>query len=268
MIFDSSVFEIPIIKNVIVYDETDSTNNRAKEYGKNGCVDGTLIVSDCQTGGRGRMGRSFSSPSGEGIYMSLLLKPDIDASLISEITLLSGLAISRALKIQYNINTSIKWPNDLLINGKKITGILTEKCEDFIVIGIGINVNNKKFDEGIADIATSLYLETGKEYERETMIKDIINEFSDLYYTFLTEQNLKSIIEEYNSKLISYDKDIYIIPHELTDKLNNSYQITDDSLPIHHCMGIAPDGSLICRDSAGKLSQINSGEISVRNVVI
>ncbi len=265
MIFDSSIFEIPIIKNVIVYDETDSTNNRAKEFGKNGCVDGTLIVSDCQTMGRGRIGRSFSSPAGEGIYMSLLLKPDIDEGLISQVTLLSGLAISRALANNYDIKANIKWPNDLILNGKKITGILTEKCDDFIVIGIGINVNNKEFDEGIADIATSLYLETGREYERETLITYILKEFNSLYFTFLTEQNLKSIIEEYNSKLISFNKDIYIIPHELTDKLNNSYQITDASLPVCHCMGIAPDGSLICRDSKGTLSQLNSGEISVRN---
>ena len=82
----------------------------------------------------------------------------------------------------------------------------------------------------------------------------------------MKEQNLKSIIDEYNSKLISYDKDIYVIPYEMTGKLNNSYQITDDTLPIFHCMGIAPDGSLICRDSSGKLSQLNTGEISIRNV--
>ena len=87
MIFTSSIYKIPIIKNVIVYDETDSTNNRAKDFGKNGCVDGTLVISDCQTAGRGRIGRSFSSPFGDGIYMSLLLKPDIDESHISEITL-------------------------------------------------------------------------------------------------------------------------------------------------------------------------------------
>ena len=266
MIFTSSIYKIPIIKNVIVYDETDSTNNRAKDFGKNGCVDGTLVISDCQTAGRGRIGRSFSSPSGEGIYMSLLLKPEIDESLISQVTLLSGLAISRALNNDFQINTNIKWPNDLLLNQKKITGILTEKCEDFIVIGIGINVNNKQFDESIKDIATSLYLETGKKYERENIIEKIMKEFSDLYFTFLKEQNLKSIIDEYNSKLISYDKDIYVIPYEMTGKLNNSYQITDDTLPIFHCMGIAPDGSLICRDSSGKLSQLNTGEISIRNV--
>ena len=237
----------------------------AKDFGKKGCVDGTLVISDCQTAGRGRIGRSFSSPSGEGIYMSLLLKPDIDDSHISEITLLSALAISRALNKNYQIEVNIKWPNDLLINGKKITGILTEKCEDFIVIGIGINVNNKNFNESISDIATSLYLETGRMYEREALIIYILKEFSNLYYAFLTEQNLKAVIDEYNSNLISYDKDIYIIPYELTGKLKNSYQISDDTLPIHHCMGIAPDGSLICRDSSGKLSQLNSGEISIRN---
>ncbi|MBQ9200372.1 MAG: biotin--[Lachnospiraceae bacterium] len=265
MIFTSSIYKIPIIKNVIVYDETDSTNNRAKDFGKNGCVEGTLVVSDCQTAGRGRIGRSFSSPSGEGIYMSLLLKPDIDESLISQITLLSALAISRALINNYGIKTGIKWPNDLLINEKKITGILTEKCEDFIVIGIGINVNNKEFDENIAQIASSLYLETGMEFEREILIEKILAEFNDLYYSFLTEQNLKSIITEYNERLISYDRDIYIIPYEMTGKLNNSYQLKDESLPVYHCMGIAPDGSLICRDSYGKLSRINTGEISVRN---
>ncbi|MBQ7706153.1 MAG: biotin--[Lachnospiraceae bacterium] len=266
MIFTSSLFKIPIVNNVIVFDETDSTNNRAKDFGKKGCVDGTLVVSDCQISGRGRMGRSFSSPTGEGIYMSLLLKPDIDNRLISQLTLLAGLAVSRALLKYYDIKTDIKWPNDLLINGKKIIGILTEKCEDFIVIGTGINVNNKSFDVKIADKATSLYLETGKEYNRESMIENILKEFNDLYLSFLNEQDLKSVMDEYNNLSVSYDKDIYVIPYELTGKLENSYQITDDTLPVYHCMGIASDGSLICRDSSGKLTPINSGEISIRNV--
>lgn len=272
MIFTSSIYKIPIIKNVIVYDETDSTNNRAKDFGKKGCVDGTLVISDCQTAGRGRIGRSFSSPFGDGIYMSLLLKPDIDESHISEITLLSALAISRALDKYHKIKTNIKWPNDLLINGKKITGILTEKCEDFIVIGIGINVNNKNFDKELSDIATSLYLETGKEYIREEIIEHIMSEFNDLYYAFIYEQNLKSVIDEYNGKLICFDNDIYVIPYELTSKLSNTYKLDDTGLnkdtplAVYHCMGIAPDGSLICRDSLGKLTLLNSGEISIRSV--
>ena len=266
MTFTSSIYKIPIINNVIVYDETDSTNNRAKDFGKKGCVDGTLVISDCQTAGRGRIGRSFSSPSGEGIYMSLLLKPDIDENHVSMSTLLSALAISRALKKYYQIDTNIKWPNDLLINGKKITGILTEKCEDFIIIGIGINVNNKAFNESLSDIATSLYLESGKEYVREILIENILKEFNVLYYSFLTEKDLKSIINDYNSKLISYDSDIYVIPYELTSRLDNTYKLQEFNLPIYHCMGIAPDGSLICRDSSGKLSLLNSGEISIRSV--
>ena len=265
MIFTSSIYKIPIVKNVIVFDETDSTNNRAKEFGKNGCVDRTLVVSDCQTSGRGRIGRSFSSPMGEGIYMSLLLKPDVENRLIPCITLLAAVAVSGALYNNHQIDTKIKWPNDILLNNKKICGILTEKCEDFIVIGIGINVNNKKFESRLSDKATSLYIETGQEYGREALILEILKEFNTLYDTFTENKNLKFIIDEYNEKLINYDRDICIIPAELTAKIENPYNIQSDNLPSYHCMGIATDGSLICRDSEGKLFQINSGEISVRN---
>ncbi|MBQ9610418.1 MAG: biotin--[Lachnospiraceae bacterium] len=268
MQFNNSIYEIPIINKLIVYDETDSTNNRAKLLINTSSpeqVPNTLIVADCQTGGRGRAGRSFSSPSGEGIYMSLILKPDLDASDISGITLLSAIAIYRALNKYHNIKTNIKWPNDILISNKKISGILTEYINGYVILGIGINVNNKEFNQAISDVATSLFLETGKTLNRENLIEEIFTEFSMLYNMFLKTQNLKFITKEYNDALISYNKDIYIIPQELTNVLTNTYNITNNNLESCLCMGISPKGELICRHNDGRLELVSSGEVSIRH---
>ena len=268
MQFNNSIYEIPIINKLVVYDEIDSTNNQSKKLIDSAAaksVSNTLIVSDCQTGGRGRSGRSFSSPSGEGIYMSLILKPDLDVSYVSGITLLSAVAIYRALYKYHEIKTNIKRPNDILISNKKISGILTEYLNGYVILGIGINVNNKGFDESISGVATSIFLETGDTLSRENLIEEIFIEFNELYDIFLTTKNLKFITEEYNNALASYNKDIYIIPQELTNALNNTYNIKNDNLESTLCMGITPKGELICRHNDGRLELISSGEVSIRH---
>ncbi|MBQ8923823.1 MAG: biotin--[Lachnospiraceae bacterium] len=268
MQFNNSIYEIPIINKLIVYDETDSTNNQAKlliNTASSEPVSNTLIVADCQTGGRGRAGRSFSSPSGDGIYMSLILKPDLDVSDISGITLLCAVAIHKALSKYHKIKTNIKWPNDVLISGKKISGILTEYLDGYVIPGIGINVNNKSFDAAISEVATSIYLETGNTLSREKLIEEFFTEFNELYEKFIETKNLKFITEEYNNALASYNKDIYIIPQELTNALTNTYNIKNDNLEACRCMGISPKGELICRHNDGKLELVSSGEVSIRH---
>ncbi|MBR1815642.1 MAG: biotin--[Lachnospiraceae bacterium] len=268
MQFSNSIYKIPIINKLIIYDKTDSTNNQAKlliSKAASESVSNTLIVADCQTGGRGRAGRSFSSPSGEGIYMSLILKPDLDVSDVSGITLLSAVAIYRSLNKYHNITTNIKWPNDILIGRKKATGILTEFLDGYVILGIGINVNNKEFEKSISEVATSLFLETGEKLNREKLIEEIFTEFNELYEKFIETKNLKFITEEYNSALASYNKDIYIIPQELTNALTNTYNIKNDNLETCLCMGISPKGELICRHEDGRLELVSSGEVSIRH---
>lgn len=291
MKLSNSIYNIPIINNVIIYDETDSTNERAKELGNEGCVHGTLVLSDMQTAGKGRMGRLFSSPKGHGIYMSLLIKPDLDATIISQITLLTALAISHSLDKIYSINTSIKWPNDILYNGKKIVGILTELStspvkaptthgyadmdysyfKDFktnvsyVVIGIGINVNNDNFPSEIKDTASSLFLETKQKMEFEPIITEIFNSFSCLYKEFINTHNLDFIKDQYNNKLINKDKEIYVIPNELSIAQSNPGKINTDSLSPVLCKGIDAYGNIVCIDK-GKELLVNSGEVSIRGI--
>lgn len=292
MILSNSIFDIPIVNNVIIYDETDSTNNRAKEFGNNGCVHGTLILADQQTAGKGRMGRTFISPKGHGIYMSLLVKPDIEASLVSQITLLSAISVSRAIQEVCSLDTQIKWPNDIVCNGKKLVGILTELslgevrtpatqgCSDmdyaskkncttdvsYVVIGIGINVNNDFFPDKLSDTATSIFLETGKNYSFESIIKSVLSHFGDLYNSFIESKNLDFIKEEYNNRLISLNKQVYIIPNEITATNSNPALISTEGLDPHTCLGIDCHGNLICQDKYSNILAVNSGEVSLRGV--
>ena len=297
MILDSSIFDIPLINNVIVYEETDSTNTRAKYFGQNGSVDGTLVLADTQTAGKGRLGRSFESPN-DGIYMSLMIKPHIDIRLASMITIVTATAVAKAL-MQLDIpGISIKWPNDILINNRKCIGILSELstapinepkikgCADlpsaissytdndsqvkFIVIGIGINVNNRNFSDKLSNKATSLMLETGRTYDKEAIIHAILTSLDKYINIFLKDGGLQSIVDDYNELLACTQKDIYIIPHELTEACPNTYELPDSlikkyELTPYKCIGINEYGELLYQTSDGNIDKINSGEVSIRN---
>lgn len=288
----NTIFDIPVVNNVILFEETDSTNIRAKEFGNRGCVDGTLIIADTQTAGKGRMGRSFSSPPDTGIYMSLLLKPSIDVTHVSSITLLAAMAAAKALEAIDGLQPSVKWPNDIVIDGKKVVGILTEMSCDavripktygladmeyasapayetnlkYVVVGIGINVNNEFFPDEISDTATSLYQVCGRKLDREAIIYQVWSHFNDYYHAFLANRSLSFLIEDYNNMLASYGKDVYIIPHEKTAGESNPYQIDTTGLTPCLCMGIDTEGALICRHADGTLEHVNAGEVSIRGL--
>lgn len=266
------IFDIPVINNVILYEETDSTNTRAKAFGDSGCVDGTLIIADTQTAGKGRIGRSFSSPADTGIYMSLLQRPDIEPSLVSGVTLLAAVAVAQALTNidGTSILPQIKWPNDILIDGKKAVGILTEaSCSDklnYIVTGIGINVNNTSFPKELSDTACSLYSSCGRRFDRETIICRVWKLFDRYYQTFLAEQSLDFITDTYNSLLASYGQPVYILPHKKAIGAQNPYLIDTTGINPCLCMGIDSHGALICRHDDGRLEHVNAGEVSVRGL--
>jgi len=270
MTLDSSIFDIPIVNNVILYDITDSTNTRAKDFGNKNCVDGTLIISETQTMGKGRIGRSFSSPKKNGIYMSLLLRPNMDIGSISQITLITALAVCDTLCELTHESFKIKWPNDILINNKKVVGILTEANWDtslnYVVIGIGINVNNDSFPSDISDTATSLYLECHKEFKREDIIYNVLTKLNNYYNEFFEHDNLLYIKDKYNSQLINYNCEVFIIPHQLATDTSNPYLVDTSELKPHLCLGINDNGDLICKDKENNLHIINSGEVSVRGL--
>ncbi len=241
--------------------EIDSTNKKAKELAATGATHGTLITADTQTAGVGRRGRSWSSENETGIYMSLILRPKLKPDKASMLTLVAALAVVKAvtelLKIEQSETTlQIKWPNDIVINGKKICGILTEMIlnqnqMDAVVIGIGVNVANQSFPEELADIATSLYLETGVKLDREQLINRVWEQF-ELYYAVVMEKgDLRDCKVEYESFLANKDEKVKIL-----DPIGAYTGIAK---------GITNTGELLV-DTGTKIEQVASGEVSVRGI--
>lgn len=254
-----------IARQVLWKKETDSTNNWAREYAQNrrgteeeSDLDGTLFVADKQTGGKGRLGRIWTSPPGENIYMTLLLwKPGIKAVSASRLTLVMGLSVAQAVEQLTGIKAGIKWPNDVVCSGKKICGILTEmrvkdgNPED-IELGVGINVNQKEFLPEIREKATSLFLETGKEEDRTLGMARVMECFEENYRKFLRTQDLSLLKEDYENLLLNKDRQVRII--EKTGQWQGTAR------------GISNQGELLVEDDQGNLREILSGEVSVRGL--
>ena len=244
-------------RKLYYYDETDSTNTRAKIVGETDLVHGALFVANEQTAGKGRRGHSWNSDKGTTISMSYLLKPDIDISYVSRITLVSAVALARAFGKVDGVKPQIKWPNDVLSDGKKLVGILTEMSSEgtdisYVVVGIGINVYNQSFPEDIADKATSILLENGRGCDRSWFIAQVSNEFEKLYDEFVKNKDLGFLVDEYNSYLVNKDKQVYVIE--------------GDQKTEYTALGLSPDGGLLVRDADGAVRDIISGEVSVRGI--
>lgn len=245
-----------IVNKVIYFDETDSTNTRAKLFGEEGMADGTLVVADCQNKGKGRRGRSFSSPRGQSVYMTFLLRPDISPVKASMITILSAMAVRSALSAVCGIDSFIKWPNDVVADGKKICGILTEMSAEltkvnYVVVGIGINVNNEKMPKDIENVAISARMLTGRAQRRSLIIGSVCKWFGVYYHRFINTLDLSLIKEEYNQYLINYNKEVEIV------RDNESYRAKS--------LGIDDEGRLLV-ERDGKTETVLSGEVSVRGV--
>lgn len=241
------IYDFPVI---------DSTNTKAKQLGEEGCPHGTLVTAERQDAGRGRRGRSWECPKGDGIFMTLLLRPDIDPNHASMLTLVAALAVSAAVTKKAGCPAGIKWPNDIVMNGKKICGILTEMGMSagqmkYIVVGIGINVQNTNFPEEIADRATSLYLETGGHLDRAEMIEEILEQFEHYYAVFIETEELGGLLEEYNAHLVNR---------------NQRVRVLDEKEPFEGvATGITPRGELVVDTEEGE-KLVSAGEVSVRGI--
>lgn len=241
---------------VYYYDEVDSTNVVAKNYGDQDYPHGTLVVADQQRSGRGRKGRNWSSPKGEGIWMSLLLKPDLNPANASMMTLVTALAVVKAIENIAQLPAKIKWPNDIVINGKKVCGILTEMSaqRDYInhlVIGVGMNIHTKSFPEEFSDIATSLFLESRKKIKRSVLIDEIWKNFETYYELFLQTQDFSVLKQEYNTYLVNRNEKVKVLDGK------DSFE--------GKAMGITDKGELIV-DTWEARRLVFSGEVSVRGV--
>ncbi|NFO03362.1 biotin--[acetyl-CoA-carboxylase] ligase [Clostridium botulinum] len=245
-----------IAKTIQYYFELPSTNKTAKQLAdNNNANNGTLIIAEKQTLGKGRFDRKWTSPS-SGIWMSLILKPNIPPSEASKITQIAAASVYKAL-LNFGINVSIKWPNDIFINGKKLCGILTEmKCDidriHYLVLGIGLNVNlnAEEITDELKDIATSLKLEFNKTFSKSLILSEILNNFEPLYEKFILENNICEVLNicRQNSNLLNQKAKL----------------ITYHKEEIVTCIGINDNGELIVKDADGYEKAVTSGEISFR----
>lgn len=246
-----------VAKEVLYFDTIDSTNTKAQELAEKGYPSGTLVVADKQESGKGRRGRSWVSPSGTGIFMTLMIKPDINPNNASMLTLVAALAVAKAITSVTGEEALIKWPNDIVVNGKKVCGILTEMNAQFdyinhIVVGIGINVHNESFPEEISQMASSLLIEAGgKRFHRAQIIAETMSYFEQYYDIFLKTQDLSALVREYDELLVNRNKSVRVLdPKEPFDG---------------KAMGITPKGELIV-DTWESRKLVSSGEVSVRGI--
>ena len=245
-----------ISKEIYYFPELKSTNIMAKEkasHGAEGIGEGTLIIAERQSAGKGRLGREWFSPAG-GIWLSIILYPQLSPSYISRITLMTAVAAVKSIKICTQIESQIKWPNDILINEKKVCGILTEMSAEldiinWVVVGIGINVNidHREFPEDIQENTISLKEILGKEVFRVKLVQTFLQEF-EKYYEKLKREEFPSILREW--KLYS---------HTLGMKIEVNI---GEKVVIGEAIGINENGALILKKEDGELVEIISGTIT------
>lgn len=243
-------------KQNFYFKEIGSTNMEARHLAEMGYPEGTIVLAEKQTEGRGRRGRSWYSPSGEGIYVSLLLRPKIVSNEAPKIPLVTAVAVAAALKSWIeNLPLQIKWPNDILVNGKKLGGILAEVSTDmevinYVIVGIGLNVNTpgESFPPELREIATSILIATGKSCLRIRILQNILESF-EKYYSFLQEGNFGRVLQKLDEFSVIKGASVRL------DTAKGS--ITGKVLDIDD------DGFLIVRDYNGTIHRVLSGDVSI-----
>ena len=233
----------------------ESTNDMAKVLGSQGAAEGTLIVAETQTAGRGRLGRSWLSPPGLGIYVSLLLRPPLPPNELPQITLSTAVSVVRALTRAVGVTPGIKWPNDLILKGKKLGGILTEMETEsdqirYLVVGMGLNVNNPDFSPELGGRATSLLKEEGRSFPRLTILKAWLEEFEALYLQFLA-RGFPEILEEWKQHSVTLGK--YVAVRQGPRQIEGLAR------------EVAADGALVLETTRGEEIRVTSGEITLES---
>ena len=254
---------MPLIKTkkigrtIYHFDNIDSTNIKAKELAKNNAPDGSIVIAEEQTLGSGRFNRKWSSPKG-GIWFTLVLRPSVPPSEAPKITQIAGAAVYKTLE-SMNIPSTIKWPNDILIDGKKVCGILAEmKCDmdavHYLVLGIGINANldTSDLDDSIKDTATSLKIEYNKSFSKKNILADFLLNFEILYDDFLNKLDLSKTVDICRNHSNIWGKKAKLISY-------NTEEIVT-------CISLSDTGNLIVMDGQGIEKTVLSGEISFKSL--
>lgn len=245
-------------KKIYYYEETGSTNTQIKRLAEEEAPHGTVVMADKQTAGKGRRGRGWESPGGKNIFFSILLRPAFAPEQASMLTLIMAMAVAEGVEHVCRVKAKIKWPNDIVVDGKKICGILTELTMEtdyiqYVVIGTGVNVNQDDIPESIKDTATSLLLLSGKKTARAPLLSEILYIFEEKYERFCRTGNMEELLAEYNERLANIGREVKV--------LDPQGEYTGEAL------GINEKGELLVRSADGQLHTVYAGEVSVRGLL-
>lgn len=241
-------------QSIVFRPTIDSTNNLAQELANNGALEGTLVIADEQEQGRGRRGRNWYSPPRSGVWMSLILRPQLPLAHAAQITLVTAIALAKALTRLTGERAGIKWPNDILFGKKKCCGILTEMSAEFdqihhLVVGIGINVNvaQADFPKEIQDIATSLRAVKGATLPRAKVVQTVLEELEPLYRQYVENGGFGTLREDWKQMNITLGKEI--VAHTAQGTIRG------------RALDIDEFGVLLVEDQSGELKKIYSADI-------
>ena len=244
-------------KNLYVFKEVSSTNTLAKFLSMNDVENGTVIISEKQTQAKGRSGKQWESPLG-GVWMSIILNPNVDHSKLPLITLATGVAVAKTLESIGVENPEIKWPNDIMINGKKVCGILTEAVAKFntienVIIGVGIdaNLDVEQFPEELREGTTTLKKELGRDGNENLLIKTFLEEFEKISEQF-SHEGYEDILKEWRKRSYSIGKIV-----EVREPFNTYYDA--------YVLGLSKEGALVVEKIDGTLEKVISGECIIKN---
>lgn len=236
------------------YESTDSTNLRAQEIAERDGEDGTVLIAEEQTSGKGRLGRQWTSPPGVNLYASLLLRPAIPPLDAPKLTFVAALAVVEAIAALTGLQATVKWPNDVLLNGRKLAGVLSEMRAEsdrvhYVILGVGVNLNmsQKQFPADLRYPATSLLLESGKPVSRSDFVRSFLERFEHHYFRFMQE----------GFDVIRPDWD------RLCDLVGQRVRVDMEKESLAgEAIGLDEDGSLLVRTDDGRMQNIYAGDVS------
>ncbi len=231
---------------------TGSTNDVARDLAEKGAPEGTIVIAESQTRGRGHLGRTWHSPPGTGLYFSIILRPQLDPSDLPKITLVAGIAAAEAIEENTGLRPLIKWPNDILLEGKKVAGILAELygniTSPYVILGIGININTRRveFPPELQEIATSLAIAGGQNISRANLMQAVLTHLGKWYELF-KKGAFQPILDAWRKRCIIIGAHVGILSGE--KELEGTVVDVDET------------GALLLRDQAGEIQRILSGEV-------
>jgi BirA family biotin operon repressor/biotin-[acetyl-CoA-carboxylase] ligase len=242
-------------RDIRVFEETGSTNDVVEKFARDGVAEGVVVFAESQTKGRGRLGRPWLSPARKGLWFSVLLRPDLRPQAATQLTVASATALTRAIRQQTDLTPQIKWPNDILVRGRKVAGVLTELSAEldhvkYIILGIGVdvNVNAGEFPPALRKLATSLKIEAGRPWPRAELAAAILREL-DADYARLGRHQFAQLAEEWAEQCTTLGRTVSIRVGDRT--LHGRAEALDD------------DGELLLRTEHGRLERVIGGDVTL-----